>query len=338
MTAVNAAEPRYNELIRAIAEKLRGHAGPIIVVSHVDPDGDALGSCLGLTRALQALGKDARMFMRVPRYLRFFVQPGEVAETLAAWPAGALLVVLDVDNNDVARVEGADLAQYSGEVVNVDHHGTNKRAASLGLVDPSKAATALMVKHLIEALGVAWTPELATPVLLGINTDTGSFRFSNTTPEVLRAAADLVEQGARLAWINEMLAQQPPAYYALLELVLGSMTFSEGGLIVTARVDEAMLTRTGSSWDDVESYVSVIRSAEGTELACLFKDYGDKVKLSLRSRGKVSAQNIAVACGGGGHVAAAGATVARPYPEARALFEAQAHQELVRVGLLPPGA
>lgn len=333
MTAVNTPEPRYHELTGAIAAKLRAHDGPIIVISHVDPDGDALGSCLGLARALQGVGKDARVFMRVPRYLRPFVRKGEVEEELSAWPARALLVVLDVDNNDVARVQGADLTCFSGEVVNLDHHGTNKRAATLGLVDPSKAATALMVKDVVEALGAAWTPDVATPVLLGINTDTGSFKFSNTTPEVLRAAADLVERGADLPGINETLAQQPRAYYALLSRVLGSMEYLMHGLVVTARVDQVMLNATNSAWEDVESYVSVIRSAEGTELACLFKDYGDRVKLSLRSRGRLSAQNIAVACGGGGHVAAAGATMPMPYAQARAKFEEEAHKELVRVGL-----
>jgi phosphoesterase RecJ-like protein len=143
-----------------------------------------------------------------------------------------------------------------------------------------------------------------------------------------------VEGGARLAWINEMLSQQQPSYYALLREVLTSMEFLEGGLVVVARVDDAMLERAGASWEDVESYVNVIRSAEGTELACLFKDFGDRTKLSLRSRGRVSAQNVAVACGGGGHVAAAGATVMTSYPEARALVEREVRRELERVNLV----
>ncbi|WP_027481563.1 DHH family phosphoesterase [Deinococcus pimensis] len=334
MTAVNSSEPRYAELTAQIARRLLDHDGPVVILSHVEPDGDAIGSCLGLQRALRSLGKDATTYMDVPRYLRFVPEPGEIEPRLASWPENALLVVLDVDNNDVRRVDGADLSAYAGDVLNVDHHGTNRRVATLGLVDPTKAATALMVMHLVDALGAAWTPELATPVLLGINTDTGSFRFSNTSPEVLRAAADLVERGARLAWMNEMLSQQQPSYYALLREVLSSMEFLEGGLVVVARVDEAMLARAGAAWEDVESYVNVIRGAEGTELACLFKDFGDRTKLSLRSRGRVSAQNVAVACGGGGHVAAAGATVTAPYAEARALMERATRAELERVGLV----
>lgn len=335
MTALNVAEPRYAELTLAIAEKLRAHPGPVLLFSHVDPDGDALGSGLGLLRALRALGKDARLFMRVPRYLSGVPKPGEVEpEGPDLWPDGALVVVLDVDNNDAARVDLADLATFPGEVINVDHHGTNKRRATLGLVDPTQAATAIMVMHLVEALGVEWTPDLATPILLGINTDTGSFKYSSTSPAVLRAAADLVERGADLVGINEMLAQQSKSYFALLGQVLGTMTYLHGGLVVTAHVNAAMLETAGAAWEDVESFVNVIRSAEGSELACLFKDFGDTVKLSLRSRGRVSAQNVAVGCGGGGHVAAAGATVPSDFASASALFEREAEKELRRVGLL----
>lgn len=333
----NTAEPQYAALVAQVARELGAHAGPVVIVSHVDPDGDALGSCLGLQRALIAAGRQAQTYMQVPQYLDFLPQPGEVLSKLTAWPEQALLVVLDVDNTDLRRVAGADVGSFAGRVVNVDHHGTNARRADVGLVDPSQAATAGMVADIVEVLlaqaAVPWTAEIATPLLTGLNTDTGSFRFASTTPTVLRQAAQLVERGARLAWINDRLSQNPPRYFALLKEVLGSMTFSHGGLIVSAHVDQGMLDRTGSVWDDVESYVNTIRSAQGTELACLFKDYGTHVKVSLRSRGRVSAQNIAVALGGGGHVPAAGATVQGDFPAVRAVFEAAARSELERAGL-----
>ena len=333
----NLPEPLYAQLAAQVAQTLADHTGEIVILSHVDPDGDALGSCLGLQRTLRAIGRQAQTYMLVPPYLEFLPQPGEVRPTLEAWPAGALLVVLDVDNNDVRRVAGADLSSYSGQVINVDHHGTNQRKADVGLVDPSQAATAGMMADIVDALlttaQLPWTPEIATPLLTGLNTDTGSFRFANTTPAVLRQAAQLVERGARLSWINDQLAQNPPRYFALLKEVLGSMAFSAGGLIVSARVDDAMLVRAGAEWDDVESYVNTIRSAKGSELACLYKDYGQHVKVSLRSRGRVSAQNIAVALGGGGHVPAAGATVQGEFGAVRRAFEAAAQTELERVGL-----
>ena len=333
----NAPEPRYAELIARIAQELSGHQSEIVILSHVDPDGDALGSCLGLQRALRLIGRQAQTYMKVPQYLEFLPSDGEVLPELQSWPEHALLVVLDVDNNDARRVAGADLSSFTGRVINVDHHGTNARRADLGLVDPAQAATAGMVADiaqlLLSAAGQEWTPKIATPLLTGLNTDTGSFRFANTSPAVLRQAASLVERGARLAWINDRLSQNPPRYFALLREVLGSMAFSHGGLIVTARVDEAMLTRAGAVWDDVESYVNTIRSARGTELACLFKDYGTHVKLSLRSRGRVSAQNIAVGLGGGGHFPAAGATVQGGYEAVSRAFEEAALTELKSVGL-----
>ena len=333
----NAPEPRYAELVAQIATELGDHRGEIVIVSHVDPDGDALGSCLGLQRALRLVGRQAQMYMKVPQYLEFLPADGEVLPELTVWPESALLVVLDVDNTDARRVAGADLGSFSGRVINIDHHGTNARRADLGLVDPTQAATAGMVADiaqlLLGAAGKAWTAEIATPLLTGLNTDTGSFRFANTSPAVLRQAASLVERGAQLAWINDRLSQNPPRYFALLKEVLGSMAFSHGGLIVTARVDEAMLARAGAEWDDVESYVNTIRSARGTELACLFKEYSTHVKLSLRSRGRVSAQNIAVSLGGGGHFPAAGATVQGKYTEVSRAFGEAAQTELERVGL-----
>ncbi|ADV68234.1 DHH family phosphoesterase [Deinococcus maricopensis] len=333
----NAAEPRYGALISEAARLMFGHAGPVVVLTHVDPDGDAVGSVLGLARALRAAGRDVVAVADAPRYLRFLVGEGELVPRLDTWPDGALAVVLDVDNTDAARVAGADVTAFAGPVVNVDHHGTNARRATVSVVDPSQSATALMVKDLLDAVGAPLSADVAEPLLLGLNTDTGSFRFGSTTPGAFRAAADLLAAGARLGWMNEMLGQQPRVMLALQREVLGTVAFPAnlGGLVVTARVDDAMLARAGAAWEDVESMVGLIRSAEGTELAALFKDYGDRVKLSLRSRGRVSAQRIAVACGGGGHVAAAGATVNAPFAEAYARFEQEARGALSAAGFDP---
>ncbi len=334
----NAAEPQYPVLIQQAAQQLREHRGPVVILAHVDPDGDALGSCLGLQRALRSLGYDAQTYLQPPRYLSFLLQEGELLPQLTHWPENALLVVLDVDSSDAARVAGADVASYTGPLINIDHHGTNRREAALrpgglSVVDPSRAATTQMVKDVLTALSVAWSADIATPLLLGLSTDTGNFRFSNTTPQVLRDAAQLLEYGANLAWISDQLARNPRRYYELLKEVLSAMQFSPDGLIVSSRIDQAALDRVGAAWEDVESYVNMLRNADGAELAVMYKDYGDVVKLSLRSRGTVSAQNIAVALGGGGHVPAAGARVEAPFAEVEARLEAEADAELRRAGL-----
>ncbi|EYB66707.1 phosphoesterase, RecJ-like protein [Deinococcus phoenicis] len=331
MIGMNEAAPAYAQDVAAVAAKLRGHTGPIVVLSHENPDGDALGSLLGLTRALRALGKTVIAPMNVPRYLRFLAEEGEVSAPLSTWPQNALAAVLDVDNNDPVRVGGADLTTFTGEVVNVDHHGTNARRAAALVVDPGRPATAMMVADVVDELGVPWSEAIATPLMLGLSTDTGSFRFDSVTPETFEAAARLRAHGARLGWINDQLGQNPRTYYLLLREVLSTMEFLHGGRVVLARVDGGMVERAGASWEDVESYVSLLRGAEGSVLAVMVKDFGDRVKLSLRSRGGVSAQNIAVALGGGGHVPAAGATLLLPYAEVRPLLDQAITAELDRV-------
>ncbi|GHF30123.1 phosphoesterase RecJ-like protein [Deinococcus metalli] len=330
MTASNTSSGTYVADVQAVADAISGHAGPLVLLSHENPDGDALGSVLGLARALRSVGRDVIAPMTPPRYLTFVTRPGEVQPPLDAFPARAMAVVLDVDNNDPVRVAGAPLGTFDGPVVNIDHHGTNLRRATAGVVDPARPATAMMVADVIDALGLPWTADVATPLMLGLNTDTGSFRFSSVTPETFGCAGRLLAHGARLAWLNDELGQHPHSYYTLLREVLGTLEFQHGGRVVLARVDDAMLARTGATWEDVESYVSLLRSAEGAQLAVMVKDFGERVKLSLRSRRGVSAQNVALALGGGGHVAAAGASVAEPWTAVRERLDAAIRTELDR--------
>lgn len=327
----NAGPADYAADVQQVATALLEHQGPIVVLAHENPDGDALGSVLGLTRALRQLGREVYAPMTLPRYLQFLPEADELQAPLTEWPAHALAAVLDVDNNDTGRVAGADLSRFEGRVVNIDHHGTNARRADALLVDPSQPATAQMMVDVLDALKVTWNASLATPLMLGLITDTGSFQFGSTTPQTLQTAARLLEHGARLGWLNEQRMQNPHSYYLLMREVLSTLEFAQGGQVTLLHVTQAQLDQTGAGWDDVDPFVNMVRNAEGSRLAVLIKDYGDKVKFSLRSRGAVSAQNIAVALGGGGHVPAAGATVEAPYAQARPLLEAAIATELERV-------
>lgn len=294
----NGPEPRYWEKIRAIADTLKEIEGSIILVSHVDPDGDAIGSSLGLARALGALGKRVTWIAEPPRYLRFLVKEDEYNDPIAAVPKGATLVVLDAA--EPGRVEGAPV---EGFVINIDHHGTNPRFGYLSVVDPSKAATAQMVKDLIDTLGVTWTPEIATPVLTGLITDTGNFRFANTTPEVLHTAAELVGHGVNLAELTDRLQWRPKSYFKAMGAVLSTVQFHFNDLLVTAHMPSDVKV------EDSDDFVGNIRYAEGSQIAVFLREREDGVKLNIRSRGGVSAQAVAVRLGGGGHVPAAGATL-----------------------------
>ncbi len=328
----NASDPQYLEKLRAIAARLKAHIGPIVVAAHEDPDGDALGSVLGLTRALQKLDLNAVPVGVSPKYLEFLPEAGELSSSFETLPADALLVALD--SAEVTRVVGVPMNQAGIPIINMDHHGSNPRFGEIALVSPDKAATAMMVKDLVVALGVALDARIAAPILTGVITDTGFFRNSNANGEVLRAAADLIEAGASMVGINEALSITTRNSFKLQSEVYATIRYDLGGLVISATVDDAMLERVGCTWEEVESMVGYLRNAEGTVLACLFKDYGDRVKISLRSKGGVSAQNIAVALGGGGHVPAAGATVNAGLEVAREKLFAEAERELKRLGLI----
>jgi len=317
----NQPEPEYWAKLDQIARFLR-EQNRFVVVSHVDPDGDAIGSSLGLSRALRSLGKQVWWVAEPPRYLKFLAEPQEASPPVRELPEGAILVVLDAA--EPSRVAGAPV---EGRIVNIDHHGTNPRFGELSVVDPSKAATAHIVKDLIDLMGVSWTQTIATPILTGLLTDTGNFRFSNTTPETLECAADLLKYGVPLAELTDRLQWRPPSYYALLARVLSTVRFQFGGLLVSAHL-------TGGEEEDSDDFVGLIRYAEGSRVAVFLREREGKVKVSIRSRGEVSAQAIALRLGGGGHVPAAGATLEGvDLAEAYRRVEAAVEEELRAKGL-----
>jgi len=340
MTPPNAAidnrdTPDYDGTLRAIADRLASWEGPIVVVAHVDPDGDALGSALTVARALRALGKDVTLPMEVPDYLAFLVEDGETSAPLEALPEGTLLCVLDVA--DEARIAGAP-TDGAAFVVNVDHHGTNARFGDLALVTPSAAATAILAKDLVDALPVAWTADLATPCLTGVLTDTGTFRNANTDARAFAVAQDLVAHGVDYAALSDRLQWRPPAYLKMLAEALATLRLPFGGRCAMAEVSLAAKARIGGAKDENDDVIDAIRYVEGSYVAVLLKQKEDAVKISVRSRPPVSAQAICVAMGGGGHVPAAGAKLeGSDLDAARARVEAEVGRELARHGLTPDG-
>ncbi len=303
----NRNERDYPAKVAAIAERLAGWDGPIVIVAHVDPDGDALGSTLTLKRALDAMGKTTVLPMEPPPYVRFLVRDGEVSAPLNTLPDGALVAVLDVA--DEGRTAGAPL-DGAAFVVNVDHHGTNARFGDLALVQPGSAATAQIVKDIVDALPVPWTVDLATPCLTGILTDTGTFRFANTDREVLRTAGDLIAVGVDYAELTDRLQLRPASFYRMLGAVMDTLELPFDGRASLATVTLEMKERYHEGEDDSDDYVGMIRYVDGVQVAALLKQKPDAVKVSMRARAPLSAQAICVELGGGGHVAAAGAKLA----------------------------
>jgi bifunctional oligoribonuclease and PAP phosphatase NrnA len=329
----NQGETNYQEKISLIAEKLKSWSGPFVIISHVDPDGDALGSTLTLKRALDALGKDTTLIMNAPKYLEFLTKPGELSSPVALLPENCLLAILDVA--EISRSEGVpmDAIQSAAFSINLDHHGTNDRFGDLACVEPGKAATAQLVKDVIDALGRlskknVWTADIATPCLTGILTDTGNFRFGNTSPEVLRDASDLLQYEVNYSELTDRLQWRHPDYFRMLGKVMGTVEFPLGGKVALCYLDKKMIAEVGETQDDSSDYVGLIRYAEGVKVAIFLRERDDFTKISVRARDGVSAQAICMALGGGGHVAAAGAKVKGDVAAARQQILAATQAEL----------
>ena len=327
----NRGEADYAAKMQQLAEALQQWPGPIVLVAHENPDGDALGSTLALKRALDSIGNETLLPLEPPHFLRFLAEEGELSPPLQSLPPNCLLAVLDVA--DKPRIDGITPACFdeAAFVINIDHHGTNDRFGDISCVEPRRAATAHMVKDLIEALAIPWTPAIATPCLTGILTDTGNLRFSNTTPEVLQAVAALIDQGVAYAELTDRLQWRHPDYFRMLGQVMNTVEFFLDGRLVMGHITLDMHRAMQASNDDSDDYVGILRYAQGSQLAVLLKerDVG-KVKVSARSRGAVSAQAVCVALGGGGHVAAAGASLAMSLEEAKAAVLEAASSELAR--------
>ncbi|GAC1407667.1 MAG: bifunctional oligoribonuclease/PAP phosphatase NrnA [Candidatus Velthaea sp.] len=279
-------------------------------VSHVKPDGDTLGAGLALGLALKAMGKRVGYFQQdpVPRNLRFLPDSEIVARAVPAdMPADTLWVFCDM--SDFSRA-GEHLPHIEHEnMLDIDHHLGNSHFGALNYVIPSEASTGTCVLRLLRALEAPITPQIATCILTTIMTDTGAFMHTNTTADVLRMSAEMMEAGADKPLITEeIFANKRFAATKLLGLALERMQLEENGRYCWTYVDEKMLAECEADGEDTEEIVQHLRSVEGVEAAALFKDFDGAVRVSLRSSGKINVQLAAAALNGGGHFMASGLT------------------------------
>ncbi|MBN2114554.1 MAG: DHH family phosphoesterase [Acidimicrobiia bacterium] len=292
--------------LRRAAEALAA-APRLALACHVSPDGDALGSLLGLARSAAAAGKPVVASFgspfAFPAQFDFLDRSALVAPE--EFPqAPQVMVALDVA--DPERLgELAVAAARADTLVVLDHHVTNPGFGHVAVVDPTAAATAEIVFHLIRRLGWPLDPDTAAALLAGVVSDTGRFQYSSTSPAVLRVAAGLVAAGARPDRIGQRLYEwRPFGYLQLAAAVLGRARLEDGFLwSVLYSADTAAA---GIGPEDLDALIDDLRVAREAEVTALIKEAGEGWKVSLRSRGRVDVAAIAARHGGGGHHNAAG--------------------------------
>jgi phosphoesterase RecJ-like protein len=289
-----------------------------VMVSHVKPDGDTLGAGLALGIALKRLGKRVYYFQQdpVPRNLRFLPDAQFVSRDLPSdLPADTLWTFGDMSSTSRA---GEFLPMIErANILDIDHHLGNEHFGALNYVLTGECSTGSCVVHLLRGLGTEIDADIATCLLTTIMTDTGGFMHSNTTPEVLRLSAELMERGASKELITEeIFANKRLAAVKLLGRSLSEATLEADGRYIWSYVDDAMLRACQADGEDTEEIVNHLRSVEGVEVAALFKAYDGDIRVSLRSSGRINVQAAAARLGGGGHFRASGLTFIGSLPDA----------------------
>ncbi|MDA8431714.1 MAG: bifunctional oligoribonuclease/PAP phosphatase NrnA [Nitrospiraceae bacterium] len=289
---------------RRLLSVLRGE-GPFLIAAHIDPDGDAIGSSLALSAALEAAGKKTFLYSRdpLPKYFAFL--PGRkkfTARLREIVEEDPVLVLLDCNSPERAGIEGR---RFRKAVV-IDHHETAKEFGDVRWVDHTAAATGILVYRLVKALGGRITPEIATNLYTAISVDTGTFRYSNTSADVLRVSAELVDAGAEPNRIADHLYETwEYKRFRLLVAALNTIEVRDGVAVI--HITKKMFRDTGTSAEDTEYFSNYPRMIGSIRIAVLLRELEQRGwKASLRSKGAVNVARIAERFGGGGHRNAAG--------------------------------
>lgn len=282
----------------------------VLLVAHRDPDGDALGATMGLMHLLTGRGQQVWAYSQgpVPEEYRFLPGLERLTKDLPPADAVDLAVLLDCHEPERTGPESGEwLAGFQDAVV-IDHHRGSPTYGRENWVAPDYAATCEMLTHLAGERGWPIRRQAAACLYTGILTDTGSFRYSNTTPQTLRLTAVLLEAGADPWAISQEVYATRPQRLRLLGRVLDSLTRHAEGRLAVAQVSHADFAATGTNLADLEQAVEAVRGIPGVEVAVLLKELADGgVKVSMRGRGEVDLAAIAADLGGGGHKNAAGA-------------------------------
>jgi bifunctional oligoribonuclease and PAP phosphatase NrnA len=318
---MQSSDPSEDD-VTSVADAIRAN-DRFLVVTHENPDGDALGSMLAMALALRALRKDVVMYLSgnapTPAEYRF-LDLGDVRRELPDDLEERVLLAVDCANDRRIGEEntGVDRAQL---VVNVDHHHDNSEFGDVNLIVAEASSTSEIVRDILRELDVALTPEIAAALYVGLVTDTGRFQYTNTTPKALRLAAELVEAGADVHGIFRHVYETVQfSKLKLLARALERAQLFEGGRLVVSYLLKDDFGDVGAEEPYSEGIIDSLRAVEGSEMVALIREpprnEGPARRISLRSsHDEVDVSAVARKMGGGGHRQAAGFSSDKPIGE-----------------------
>lgn len=316
-----------------------------LIATHMNPDGDGLGSAIALSMSLQGFGKKTVLLCKdpVPHQYRFL--PGqEKFITLEQFTVHSSRItdfrnLILIDCNDIDRIttDKSQISNLKSQISAViDHHESERPFGDIRWVMPDSAATGLMIYHLIKELGIKITEDMAVNLYAAIAVDTGNFRYENTTSGVLRVASDLIEAGAKphviYRWLFEAWSE---GRFDLFMRVLNTLEREDGTAIV--KVTRRMFEETSTSPDDTEHFVEFPRIMKDVQVSVLFREIDDThYKISLRSKDDINVARIAEAFGGGGHKNAAGCRIKADFETAKKEILSQVKRVVKAFHTIPP--
>jgi phosphoesterase RecJ-like protein len=293
-------------------------ADRVVVATHENPDGDAIGSMTAASLALRSLGKRVRMYLHadssIPHEVSFLDTTGLERHLSPGSMEGWTLLAVDCGNERRLGPEHRALREAAVAVVDVDHHHDNSRFGDVNLVDGAASSTAEILTRVFDALSVELTPTIAEALYVGLVTDTGRFQYRTTSPSALRLAARLVEAGADVHKVFELVfeSMQFGKLVLLGRVIANAVSYQDGRLLIS-HVTRADLELAGGDEATTEGLIDHLRAVDGVEVAALIREQlplpdGTITanRVSLRSRGTIDVSTVARKSAGGGHKQAAG--------------------------------
>ncbi len=282
-----------------------------LITTHIDPDGDAVGSVFSLYWVLKGFGKDVQIYLKDDVPYRYDFLPGP-PDLLHVLPEDFFDAVFVLDCGNLFRIgDGFERVKRMGTVVSIDHHETNEAFGDINMVERGASSTAEILYGLYKSMKIIFSHDVAINIYTAVFTDTGSLRYDNASAEAFIICKKMVEAGVKPSYVAQRVYEShPKERFLLLGEVFSTLKTYDGNRIAMAHVTEEMFRRTGTASEHTDGFSEELRKIRGVEVSVFIRQTGgNRYKISMRSKGNVDVSVICSIFGGGGHKNASGCTI-----------------------------